>query len=81
MIDNTTSGRALGFLVWFRRFYGGSSTDAYVLIAKNYGQCSYGTARIYILELEKQGYVTVENRAKRSQRFTVNESKYQELVN
>lgn len=80
MIDNTTSGRALGFLVWFRGFYGGSSKDTYAQIANNYGQCNYGTVRVYILELEQQGYVIVENRAKRTQRFIVNESKYQELV-
>lgn len=80
MIDNTTTGRALGFLVWFRGFYKGNCTDTYIQIAKNYGQCNYGTARIYILELEAQGYITVENRAKRSQRFIVNENKFQELI-
>ena len=70
----------MGFLIWFRKFYKGATTDTYLQIATNYGQFNYGTARIYILELAENGYITIENRAKRSQRFIINESKYQEAV-
>lgn len=80
MIDTKTSCRAIGFLVWFRQFYKDATTDTYSQIAANYGQCNYGTARIYLLELAKNGYVTIENQAKRTQRFVINEDKYQEAV-
>lgn len=70
----------MGFLVWFHRFYRNATGDTYAQIANNYGQCNYGTARMYLLELEENGYITIENRAKRSQRFIINESKYQEAV-
>ena len=45
MIDAKTSCRALGFLIWFRKFYKESTGDTYMQIAKNYGQCNYGTVR------------------------------------
>lgn len=80
MIDNSTSCRALGFLVWFRKFYNGTCSDTFMQIAQKYGQCNYGTVRTYLIELEKNGYVQVENRGKRTQRFIVNEDKYKEYV-
>lgn len=80
MIDATTSTRAIGFLVWFRKFYDGTTRDTLTQIAANYRQCNYGTVRNYLLELEKNGYVQVANRAKRAQIITVNEEQYQELV-
>jgi hypothetical protein len=80
MIDNETSGKALGFLVWFRKFYSGTTGDTYMKIANNYKQCNYGTVRNYILELSERGYVTIKNRAKRSQRFIVNEEKFIKTV-
>jgi hypothetical protein len=49
-------------------------------MAQKYGQCNYGTVRTYLIELEKNGYVQVENRGKRTQRFIVNEDKYKEYV-
>ena len=70
----------MGFLVWFRQFYQGQTNDTYAQIAENYGQCNYGTARTYILELEKNGYIQIENRAKRTQKFIVNENLYKEAV-
>lgn len=80
MIDNTTSCRALGFLIWFRRYYNGICNDTYMQISHNYGQCNYGTVRVYLIELETNGYIQIENRGKRSQRFIVNENKYKENV-
>lgn len=80
MIDVKTSCRALGFLIWFRKFYKESTGDTYMQIAKNYGQCNYGTVRTYLMELEENGYVKIENRGKRTQRFMIIESKYLEAV-
>lgn len=80
MIDAKTSCRALGFLVWFRQFYKDSTNDTYLQIADNYGQCNYGTVRAYLLELEENGYIQIENRAKRTQKFIVNEELYQKAV-
>ena len=80
MIDTKTTCRALGFLVWFHQFYKDSTSDTYMQIAKNFGQCNYGTARTYILELETNGYIQIENRGKRNQRFIINENKYQQAV-
>ena len=80
MIDAKTSCRALGFLIWFRKFYKESSVYSYMQIAKNYGQCNYGTVRTYLMELEENGYVKIENRGKRTQRFIIIESKYLEAV-
>lgn len=80
MIDAKTSCRALGFLIWFRQFYKDSTHDTYMQIANNYGQCNYGTVRMYLLELEENGYIQIENRAKRTQRFIINENKYKDTV-
>ncbi len=80
MIDVKTSCRALGFLIWFRKFYKDSTLDTYMQIAQNYSQCNYGTVRAYLLELEENGYIQIENRGKRTQRFIINEEKYLEAV-
>lgn len=81
MIDTKTTCRALGFLIWFHQFYReGVTCDTYEQIASNYGQCNYGTVRAYLLELEVNGYVQIENRAKRTQRFIINEEKYKNAV-
>lgn len=80
MIDVKTSCRALGFLIWFRKFYKDSTLDTYMQIAQNYSQCNYGTVRAYLLELEENGYIQIENRGKRTQRFIINEEKYLETV-
>lgn len=80
MIDTKTTCRALGFLVWFRKFYKDSTSDTYVQIADNFKQCNYGTVRAYLLELEENGYIQIENRGKRTQRFIINENKYQDAV-
>ena len=70
----------MGFLVWFRKFYKDTTCDTYVQIANNYKQCNYGTARAYLLELEKAGYVKIKDKGKRAQRFIVDEEKYQQAV-
>lgn len=80
MIDNITSSRSLGFLLWFRKFYGQECSDTFAKIADNYKQCNYGTVRVYLIELERQGYIKVENRAKRTQRFILIEDKFQTLL-
>lgn len=80
MIDIKTSCRALGFLIWFRKFYKDSTFDTYIQIANNYGQCNYGTVRAYLLELKENGYIQIENRGKRTQQFIINEQKYLEAV-
>lgn len=80
MIDTKTTCRALGFMVWFRKFYKDSTCDTYMQIANNYGQCNYGTVRSYLLELEENGYIQIENRAKRTQRFIINEEQYRNAV-
>lgn len=77
MIDITTSNRALGFLVWFRKFYNGETSETYQRIAANYPQANYSTIRVYLLELADNGYVKIENKGKYSQKFIVNEEKYQ----
>lgn len=78
MIDSTTSNRALGFLVWFRKFYKGQTDETYKKMAENYPHANYSTIRVYLLELERNGYVTIENKGKYSQKFIVNEEKYME---
>ena len=80
MIDSTTSARAIGFLIWFRKFYNGETRNTLNQIAEDYGHCNYGTVRHYLLELEENGYIQVSNRAKRAQIINVNEEQYQELV-
>lgn len=77
MIDTITSNRALGFLVWFRKFYKGETSETYQRIAEQYPQANYSTIRVYLLELAENGYVTIENKGKYSQKFIVNEEKYQ----
>lgn len=44
-IDNTTRGKAIGFLIWFRNQYKLWTNDTYYKIAEKYGQCNYGTCR------------------------------------
>lgn len=80
MIDTKTSCRALGFLIWFRKHYGESTSDTYKQIAENYGQCNYGTVRKYLFELEESNYVKIENRGKRTRRYIINESEYLKTV-
>lgn len=80
MIDNKTSCRALGFLVWLRKFYNGAAEDTYKEMAKKYGQCRYSAIRLYLIELEKAGYIQIENRSKHTQRYVINEDKFQSLI-
>lgn len=75
-----TSSRALGFLVWFRKFYNGTTDKTYVNIANDYKQGNYGTVRSYLLELSKNGFVSIENKGKHSQKFTVIEDRFMELI-
>ena len=79
-MDNTTSRRALGFLLWFRKFYNGTTDKTYHQIASDHQLGNYGTVRVYLLELESAGYVKIENKGKHSQKFTVNEQKFQTLI-
>ena len=80
MIDNITPGRALGFLMWFRKFYNGATSDTYMQIANNYSQCNYGTIRNHIIELNKNGYIKIENPGKHCQKFIVIEEKFLHLI-
>ena len=79
-MDNTTSRRALGFLLWFRKFYSGETNKTYHQIADDHKLGNYGTVRIYLLELEQAGYVKIENKGKRAQKFVVNEKLFQTLI-
>lgn len=79
-MDNNTSNRALGFLIWFRKYYNGESDKTYQQIANDYGQANYGALRMYLLELAENGYVEIINKSKRTQRFVVVESKFMELI-
>lgn len=80
MIDIKTSNRALGFLLWFRKYYGGETGKTYQQIAEDYRQSSYGAIRLYLLELLNNGYVRITNKGKRNQKFYVNEDKFKEIV-
>lgn len=80
MTDAKTSYRAMGFLVWFHSFYRESTRDTYMQIAANYKQCNYVTVRTLLMELEANGYVTVENRGKRAQIIVINKEKYLKAV-
>ena len=79
-MDNSISSRALGFLVWFRKFYQGDTDKTYHEIASDYKLGNYGTVRVYLIELADTGYVTIENKGKRAQRFIVNEKKFMKLI-
>lgn len=79
-MDNKTSNRALGFLIWFRKHYNGESDKTYHQMANDYGQANYGALRMYLLELAKNDYVRIINKSKRTQRFIVVESKFMELI-
>lgn len=81
-IDNTTYGRAIGFLVWFRNQYGTGSSDTFYQMADKYGQCNYGTCRNLIIQLVHAGYMIAGSpNAKRQRRFRINVEKYNQLVN
>lgn len=80
MLDTITSNRALGFLIWFRKFYKGETTKTYQQMGEDYPLANYGAIRVYLLELEERGYVTIENKGKHSQRFVVNEDKFQSIL-
>ncbi len=79
-MNDRISNRSLGFLVWFRKYYQGTTNKTYQQMAKDYQQANYGAIRMYLLELAKYGYVEIYDRAKRSQRFVVVEPKFQELL-
>lgn len=80
MIDTTTSNRALGFLVWFRKFYQGETSKTYQQMADDYPQANYGAIRVYLLELAERGYIEIENKGKHSQKFRVNEAQFQLIL-
>lgn len=80
MIDITTSNRALGFLIWFRKFYQGETSKTYQQMAVDYPLANYGAIRVYLLELAENGYVKIENKGKHSQKFIVNEERFQSIL-
>ena len=80
MVDSITTNRALGFLVWFRKFYNGETSKTYQQMAEDYPFANYGAIRMYLLELSENGYVTIENKGKHSQKFIVNEEKFQSIL-
>ena len=79
-MDNKTSNRALGFLIWFRKYYNGQCAKTYQQTAQDYGQANYGALRMYMLELAENGYIQIVDRAKRTQHFVVIESKFRKLL-
>lgn len=72
--------RTLGFLVWVHQTYGMIVKATYKEMAKANGKLCYGTIRLRLLELEKLGFLTIENQGKWHQVYKLDENKVKKAI-
>lgn len=72
--------QTFGFLVWLYNTYGTTVQATYKEIAKVNGKLCYGTIRLRLLELEKNGYLTIENQGKWHQVYKLDEGKVKAAI-
>lgn len=71
-----------GFLMWLRNHYNSwEIQQTYHQIAAENGALNYGSVRTYLLKLIEAGYITVENQGKHNQTYTIDQDKFEELIN
>lgn len=73
--------RLIGLLWWLKKQYGNKFHRTYKQIAEDAKNVSYATIRFNLLELEKSGYISIENRNTWKQTYIINKKRYNKLFN
>lgn len=71
----------IGFFVWLCKNYGTTINCTYAEIARRTRIISYGSVRYYLLELEKGGWIVIENKGGHRQTYHLNIEKINGLRN
>jgi hypothetical protein len=70
----------VGFLAWLIQRYGYTVKGTYRKIAKKNGYISYSTVRLYLIELQEHGIVTVNRENKLKPVYTIDKLKAKQYV-